>query len=213
VRDFFLASAGGGGPVNLVLLGMLNMTRYIAALAFVLICADALASGETLSFRVNDAGQVEAVISGTTGFCGRHFEPNPSTINIVGNLISINTVVGGDPGGCLEPLPPPRRYEVALVLGALPHQTFNVVWTTSGIGSLTRVTFLSAVLVVDALLPPGVPTMSIEFLIASVLLLLISGACLTTRSTGPAGTGFYLASVGGGGPVNLVLLAVFPEYA
>ena len=33
------------------------------------------------------------------------------------------------------------------------------------------------------------------------------GECgLTTRSTGPAGTAFYLASVGGGGPVNLVLL-------
>src|SRR5947207_3217985 len=29
---------------------------------------------------------------------------------------------------------------------------------------------------------------------------------LTTRSTGPAGTGLHLASAGGGGPVNLVLL-------
>src|SRR5436190_7382134 len=37
----------------------------------------------------------------------------------------------------------------------------------------------------------------------------IACCALTPHSTGPAGTGhFYLANVGGGGPVNLVLLGV-----
>jgi hypothetical protein len=104
------------------------------------------ANQETLSFRVNNLRQIEAVISGmvTCGFFGAN---GPDTIEISSSVISINSVQGGIGGGCPSILPPPVPYEAVAVLGNLPRQSYTVNWTTSGSLAGPRFPLLSAILV------------------------------------------------------------------
>jgi hypothetical protein len=182
------------------------MTRCIVILAFFVACAEAVASAEVASFRLNPSGQVEAVVSGLTGFCGQTNVHPATSIDIGTTIISINSIVGGSVGGCPEPLPPPMPYEVVTVLGVLPPQTFTVVWTSMDPAG-PRSTVLTATLVVGALLPSNVasiPTLSSYALAALISPLILSGACLTQRSTGRADTWFQLGEHRRGPPVSLI---------
>jgi hypothetical protein len=99
------------------------------AMLLVLAWHNVSANQETLSFRVNNLRQIEAVISGivTCGF----FRVNAVDIIEIGSsVISINSIQGGMGGGCPSILPPPVPYEVVAVLGELPRQTYTVNWTT-----------------------------------------------------------------------------------
>jgi len=163
------------------------MIRCIAFLASIIACTNVLGSAEVVTFRVNASGQIEVVVAGLTG-CGQTRVWPADSVEIGTNTISINSVVGGSGGGCPAPPPPSTPYEVVTILGVLPPQTYTVNWSTSASPSGPRAIVLSATLTVPALVPSAIPTLSGYALLTLGLLLALSGACLTLRSSGCAGT-------------------------
>jgi hypothetical protein len=151
---------------------------------FMSACGNALASGETLTFRLDALGRVEAVISGMTGFCNQPPFHSADSIVITGTVISINSILGGS-GGCPVGTPQGVPYQVVATLGHLALQTYTVVWTTSFDATGTRSVFLSASLVVGALNPvQDIPTMSAWAVAILLVLLLATGTYLTRRPSG-----------------------------
>jgi hypothetical protein len=151
------------------------MRRFLLPLAIsLLVIADVSANDETLSFRLNGARQVEAVISGMAS-CTLFRLQEADSVDISPSAISINSVQGGQGGGCPVPLPPPIPYQVVAVLGELPRQTYTVNWTFSINPAGPRLPFRSAALVVDTLFSSVVPTMSSAGVAALALLLSVAG--------------------------------------
>jgi hypothetical protein len=158
------------------------LTRCIAILMFMSASSNALASGETLTFRLDALGRVEAVISGLTGFCNQPPFHSADSIVITGTIISINSILGGSGGGCPVGTPQGVPYQVVATLGHLALQTYTVVWTTSFDATGTRTVFLSSSLVVGALNPvQDIPTMSAWTVAILLVLLLTAGAYLTRQ--------------------------------
>jgi hypothetical protein len=146
----------------------------ILAVFLVLAWHNVSANQETLSFRVSN-GQIEAVVSGLAS-CGFFTLDPPHTIEIGLSVISINSIQGGNGGGCGSNPPPPVPYEVVAVLGNLPRQSYAVSWTTSDdIHTETRYPFLSATLIVGSVLPSAVPAVSEVAVIGLALLLSLAG--------------------------------------
>ena len=161
--------------------------RCIAILMFMSACGNALATGETLSFRLDALGRMEAVISGLTGFCNQQPFSSADDISITGTVISINSIVGGSGGGCPVGTPQGLPYQVVATLGYLSPQTYTVAWTTSMSTAGMRSVFLSSSLIVGALNPAqDIPATSTWALAMLLVLLLATGAYLTRRSTGRA---------------------------
>lgn len=110
------------------------MRRLLSLLAVsILLLAGhkASANQETLSFRANSVGQMEAVISGVAS-CGDFRVLLVDTIEIGPSTIAINSfALDPSSGGCGGGFPPPPRvpYEVVATLGNLPRQVFTVNWT------------------------------------------------------------------------------------
>jgi hypothetical protein len=143
------------------------------AMLLVIAWQNVSANQETLSFRLNNLRQIEAVISGMAG-CGLFVVSSVDTIEISLSVISINSIQGGMGGGCPTILPPPVPYEVVAVLGDLPRQTYTVNWTTSLSRAGPRSPLVSAILAVDALFL-SVPTVSGAGVALLALLLLVVG--------------------------------------
>ncbi|HEX4332265.1 MAG TPA: hypothetical protein VH040_09010, partial [Usitatibacter sp.] len=86
----------------------------------------ALAYQESLSFRLNSGGDVEAVISGITDYCGLQFV-GPSAITRTGNDIEISSPDTEYP--CFV-APPFSAYQVVANLGPLDSaSTYHVTWS------------------------------------------------------------------------------------
>jgi hypothetical protein len=119
----------------------------LAFLAVTAFQSVASASDERLTFRVNEVGQIEAVVSGLYS-CGETFLP---PIAIVVNESSV--LITSEPSQCNLPLPP-GPYEVATVLGDLQHKSYSVVWQQSN-RSLLGMIDVAALREAELVLTPG----------------------------------------------------------
>ena len=99
---------------------------FIAGL--VLLPLPAIAANEVLYFRLNPAGEVEAVVAGVLDdLCGAYRFLPPSSITVSGTTIAIVSphVI---PPPCSLPVPP-FGYEVIANLGVLTAPVYSVSWT------------------------------------------------------------------------------------
>jgi hypothetical protein len=168
--------------------GMKKTAALIFGLVLGLAWADAsLGSADALSFRRNDAGQFEAVLSGLTDFCGYVGLSGVDSIQRNGTAISINSIAVGFPGGCAAPPPGSSRFEIVAILGNLPTGTYTVYWTASSSATGARSVLAGSTLVTDSFLPNPVPAGSALTLAIAALLVGITGAYVTLRATGRAG--------------------------
>jgi hypothetical protein len=130
----------------------------------------AWASNEILFFRLNNSGQVEAVVSGdfVLGCSGSPLPP-PTSVTISGNsivIVSPPPTPFGIP--CLFPPPPATLYQVVANLGVLTGPSYNVTWGA-----------LSAVLVPASLTAVGIPTMNAYVLALMAVLIVATGMRFT----------------------------------
>ena len=109
-----------------------NLVTAAAVLLASCIPASAFAFDETLTFRLNAQGEVEAVVTGLTrGFgcngqgANVEFDP-PSSITMAGNGIVVVSAYKG--GLCSIPKEPPWTYQQVANLGHLEGSTYQVVW-------------------------------------------------------------------------------------
>ena len=98
--------------------------RVIAILCVALPSAPVLAFNDSLSFRINPNGDVEAVVSGMTDGCRVEFHA-PSSVIAAGLDIAITSPSFN---ACFLPLPV-SNYQVVANLGPLAPATYHVIWT------------------------------------------------------------------------------------
>jgi hypothetical protein len=127
----------------------------------------ARALNESLFFRLTSSGEVEAVVAGdNAGGCAARFLP-PTSIAIIGNVV---TIVSPDLplNPCVPPGPPYPRFEVVANLGTLTAPLYIVTWSQGP-------SVLTAALSPAALAPQSVPTLGAGSLLATALLLAFLG--------------------------------------
>jgi hypothetical protein len=137
---------------------------FIASLLFA--SRPALAINESLYFRLNSVGEVEAVVIGENSSCGaRVFAPT-------GITITANSVVIDSPVPAILPVVPCvplSPYEVVANLGVLSGPTYSVIWK-QGAGVL-----FNTVLTPASLAPQSIPAMSPLALWLMALLIILLG--------------------------------------
>jgi hypothetical protein len=150
-----------------------------------LVSSAALADSESLSFRLNAQGEVEAVISGIAHGCGTFVEPPMSSV--VSNASIVLVSIACTPAG-YDPLPYP--YQTVANLGHLSMTTtYSFVWSLQR--QLDRLSWTATLLPLSLLAVP-VPALSPMNVSKLILIIALCAIRLTTRSTGPAGTGLLL---------------------
>ncbi len=152
-----------------------RVIKRIAAafsIALSLLSQYAMADSESLFFRQNPSGEIEAVVSGLrTNLCGFVFVP-PTSIAIVGSSISIVSP-NVPPPPCFIPITPPQPYEVVANLGVLSGASYSVTWTQGVV--------LSAQLFPAALAARAVPTIGPYGLLLTAVLIGLLGAGMVNR--------------------------------
>ncbi|MFT3792605.1 MAG: hypothetical protein QM741_16410 [Rudaea sp.] len=128
---------------------MFTLRKVLAACALLLatgLPTAVFAFDETLTFRLNAQGEIEAIVTGLTrGFgcngqgASVEFDP-PSSIAVSGNEILIVSVYKG--GLCSIPRDP-QVYQQVANLGYLEGSTYHIVWNE---GSPLPIRFLEATL-------------------------------------------------------------------
>jgi hypothetical protein len=141
---------------------MSALQKFVATCALLLlacISTSAFAFNETLTFRLNAQGQVEAVITGLTrgGGCdglgqNHPFDPASSITIVVNNILIASPVVGVT---CSIPFNP-LQYQQVANLGQLTGATYQVTWNEG----TPPIHSLSATLNMSDLYPGATPALS-----------------------------------------------------
>jgi hypothetical protein len=118
--------------------------RIIAILCVSLPSARLLAFNDSLSFRLNPSGVVEAIVSGLNDGCSVGFGA-PSSVTVTGLHIAITSPPASN--ACFLPLPA-IPYQVIASLGPLSPATYEVTWAQDSL-------VLAAQLSPSALPPPS----------------------------------------------------------
>lgn len=143
---------------------MCNLKNLVAAWVLLLATClpiSAFAYDETLTFRLNAQGEVEAVIDGRThrGGCDEisRFTP-PMSTTIDGNTVLIQSPALAP---CSIPLLPTEPYQVVANLGHLSGETYQVTWNVEVVGSgFPPIRSISATFSVSSLFSVAAPALS-----------------------------------------------------
>ena len=137
---------------------LLDLFRRAAFIAMISSAISVAAHDEVLSFRINTAGEAEAVVSGLLwgGQCSEgQSVSSPERITVSGSTILISSPLLLSPTVCVPKPYEVMSYEVVASLGRLSVATYQVTWS---VGFLRQFTGL---LPIAALLPAlPVPAMS-----------------------------------------------------
>lgn len=151
-----------------------SVKAFLLTVALSLLSQSTMADNETLSFRRNSAGEIQAVVAGVlTNECGVRFGP-PTSITIARDTITIISSYPPPPP-CVVPIVPPRPYEAVANLGVLAGPSYSVTWTGPGL------VVLSAQLSPASLIPTQVPTLGPYALTLMALCIGLAGVVMTSR--------------------------------
>jgi hypothetical protein len=160
---------------------MSSPQKFVATFVLLLlacISSSAFASSETLTFRLNALGEVEAVITGLTHGLGcdglgedKSFDPS-SVITITTDTVLI--VSPAIPYGCFIPIQPPLTYQQIANLGHLSGAIYQIIWN-EGVNS-PPLRSISASLNMFALLTaPSMPAPTLSWWMTILLALSLFG--------------------------------------